>query len=66
MIFLLSNRNKTMNETKAGIGIITTLLGVFLFFGNLGGFYRTFPFAGFITMSIGGAIMNNNESSKNQ
>lgn len=55
-----------MNGARAGIGLITSLLGVFLFFGNVGGFFRTFPFAGFITMSIGGAILNDNESSENQ
>ncbi len=55
-----------MNSAKAGIGLITTLLGIFLFFGNVGGFFRTFPFAGFITMSICGAILNDDESSKNQ
>ena len=55
-----------MSETRAGIGLITSLLGIFLFFGNVGGFFRTFPFAGFITISIGGAILNDDESSENQ
>ena len=53
-----------MNEAKVGIGLVTTLLGMFLFFGNVGGFLKTFPFAGFITISIGGAIINVNASSK--
>jgi hypothetical protein len=51
-----------MNGARAGIGLITSLLGVFLFFGNIGGFFRTFPFAGFVTMSIGGAILNDDET----
>ena len=55
-----------MNEVRVGIGLVTTLLGMFLFFGNVGGFFRTFPFAGFVTMSIGGAMMNNDETSENQ
>jgi hypothetical protein len=51
-----------MNGARAGIGLITSLLGVFLFFGNIGGFFKTFPFAGFVTMSIGGAILNDDET----
>ncbi len=43
---------------KAEVGVIVTLLGVFLFFGNVGGFFKTFPFAGFITMGVGSALMN--------
>ena len=50
-----------MNEAKVGLGVVTILLGIFLFFGNVGGFFRTFPFAGFITMSIGGALMNEDQ-----
>lgn len=45
---------------KAEVGAIVTLLGLFLFFGNIGGFFRTFPFAGLIAMSIGGALMKEN------
>lgn len=55
-----------MNEARVGIGLVTTLLGMFLFFGNAGGFLKTFPFAGFITMTIGGVMMNVHESSENQ
>lgn len=54
-----------MNEARVGIGFVTFLLGIFLFFGNIGGFFRTFPFAGFITMSIGSAMMNESKSSEN-
>jgi multisubunit Na+/H+ antiporter MnhG subunit len=42
---------------KAELGVIVTLLGVFLFFVNVCGFCKTFPLAGFITMSIGGPLM---------
>ncbi len=55
-----------MNEARVGIAFVTFLLGIFLFLGNIGVFFRTFPFAGFITMSIGGAIMNGSESSENR
>lgn len=37
-------------------GAIVFVLGVFLWFGNMLGFYRTFPLAGYITMVIGGAM----------
>jgi hypothetical protein len=33
------------------------LLGVALFLGNLSGLFPTFPYAGYLTMTVGGAMM---------
>jgi hypothetical protein len=38
-------------------GFIVFILGLFLFFGNVAGFFKTFPLAGFITMGVGSALM---------
>jgi len=39
------------------IGIIIIIAGIVLAIGNKTGSFHTFPFAGFITMIIGGVIM---------
>ncbi|MGN6353232.1 MAG: hypothetical protein ACTHLB_07560 [Parafilimonas sp.] len=39
------------------LGIVLLLIGIILFIGNVSGWWPTFPFAGFITMSIGAGIM---------
>ena len=46
---------------QAQVGLIITLLGLFFFFGNIGGFFKTFPFAGAITMALGSALMKEDE-----
>ena len=38
------------------LGALIFLGGVFLFLGNIIGFFRTFPLAGYGTMVIGGAV----------
>ena len=38
------------------LGAVVFIAGVFLFLGNVIGFFRTFPLAGYLTMIIGGAI----------
>lgn len=45
---------KGMGLSLLGAGIF--LLGVFLWCGNVFGFFRTFPFAGYVTILIGGAV----------
>lgn len=45
---------------KSEIGIIVTFFGLLLFLGNIGGFFRTFPFAGGLTMGLGSALMREN------
>jgi len=35
------------------IGIFVGILGVFLFFGNAFGYFRTFPLAGCLCMGLG-------------
>lgn len=39
------------------VGGLVFVLGIFLFAGNVIGFFRTFPLAGWLTMMAGGAIM---------
>jgi uncharacterized membrane protein len=38
------------------LGILVFVVGIVLFIGNVTGAFPTFPFAGFIVMSIGGLI----------
>ena len=38
------------------LGALTFVAGVVLFLGNVIGFFRTFPLAGYLTMLIGGGI----------
>jgi hypothetical protein len=53
--------SKIMKRTA---GIIIFLFGIFLFLGNQVGFFKTFPFAGFITMGAGGLLMKPDEERK--
>ncbi len=39
------------------IGILVTVIGAVLFVGNISHLFYTFPFAGAITMAVGGAII---------
>jgi hypothetical protein len=39
-----------------GFGTLILLLGVGLLIGNITGLFPTFPFAGFIVMTVGGVI----------
>jgi hypothetical protein len=39
------------------LGVIVFVAGVGLFIGNVSHMFYTFPFAGYITMAIGGVIM---------
>jgi hypothetical protein len=39
------------------LGGLIFAAGVVLFIGNISGKFRTFPFAGYLGMLIGGAIM---------
>jgi hypothetical protein len=39
-----------------GIGVLITLVGGFLYWGNVSGTFISFPYAGYITIAIGGAI----------
>jgi hypothetical protein len=41
-----------------GVGGLVIALGGFLWWGNMSGHFRSFPFAGYITMAIGGAIFS--------
>jgi hypothetical protein len=41
----------------SAIGVILVILGIILLIGNLTGWWLSFPYAGFITMSLGGLIM---------
>jgi hypothetical protein len=46
---------------KQGIGLLLIVLGIFLWFGNKSGNNPTFPFAGTITMGIGGYLLQTKE-----
>ncbi len=46
---------------RSTAGSIIFLFGLFLFFGNVCGFFKTFPFAGFITMGVGSALIKEDE-----
>ena len=39
-----------------GIGAVIALIGAVLYWGNMSGTFVTFPYAGYITIAIGGAI----------
>lgn len=38
------------------LGAIIFIAGLFLFLGNIIGFFRTFPGVGYITMALGGFL----------
>jgi uncharacterized membrane protein YccC len=46
---------------KQGMGLLLIVFGIFLWFGNKSGNNPTFPFAGTITMAIGGYFLQSNE-----
>jgi hypothetical protein len=45
-----------MGTVFMGVGALVMALGGFLWWGNMSGHFRSFPFAGYITIGIGGAI----------
>lgn len=47
-----------MGMALMGVGGLVMALGAFLFWGNVSGHFRSFPFAGYITIAIGGAIFS--------
>ena len=47
---------RTLAKPLILVGEVITILGLGLFVGNTFGFFRTIPFAGYITIGVGGAI----------
>jgi len=45
-----------MGMALMAVGGLVVALGAFLFWGNVSGHFRSFPYAGYITIGIGGAI----------
>ncbi len=45
-----------MHMALMGVGGLIFVVGVGLFIGNVTGMFISFPFAGYITMAVGGAI----------
>lgn len=45
-----------MGMALMGVGGLIFVVGVLLFLGNMTGKFISFPYAGYITMGIGGAI----------
>ena len=43
------------------IGAIILFIGIILLIGNVSGWWPTFPYAGFITMGLGGLVMKISE-----
>jgi hypothetical protein len=39
------------------VGYIVFAAGIFIFCGNVFGFFRTFPLAGYLTMALGGFLI---------
>jgi hypothetical protein len=39
------------------IGALIVIIGFILLVGNVSGWWPTFPYAGFVTMGIGGLVM---------
>lgn len=46
-----------MGMALMGVGAVIFVVGVLLFAGNVTGKFISFPYAGYITMGIGGAII---------
>ena len=44
------------------LGVLVVLIGFFLMFGNLTGIFPTFPFAGCLTVMLGGWIAKQGSS----
>ncbi|MFI5302042.1 MAG: hypothetical protein ACHREM_28460 [Polyangiales bacterium] len=47
-----------MKMAAMGLGGLIFVVGILLWCGNVFAFFRSFPFAGYITMAIGGAIFS--------
>ncbi len=45
-----------MRTVVMGLGAVIFVAGVVLWCGNVFGFFRTFPFAGYLTLLVGGLI----------
>lgn len=45
-----------MKMAAMGLGGLIFVVGILLWCGNVFHFFPTFPFAGYITMAVGGAI----------
>lgn len=45
-----------MKTLVIALGAVVFVAGIFLFLGNVIGFFRTFPLAGYLTILAGGAI----------
>jgi len=45
-----------MRTLVIALGVIVFVAGVFLWCGNVFGFFRTFPFAGYLTLVVGGVV----------
>lgn len=45
-----------MGKALMGVGALIVVVGVALWLGNMTGKFPTFPYAGYITIGIGGAI----------
>ena len=52
-----SSKDSVSGAILAVLGLVLLVGGVVLFIGNLSGIFPTFPYAGFITSSIGLAMM---------
>jgi hypothetical protein len=48
--------NEIMRNLVIGLGALVFVAGVGLWCGNVFGFFRTFPFAGYLTLIAGAAI----------
>lgn len=46
-----------MGMALMGVGGLIVAIGGLLWWGNMSGKFPTFPYAGYITMAIGGAIL---------
>ncbi|MCW5823082.1 MAG: hypothetical protein KIT34_09785 [Cyanobacteria bacterium TGS_CYA1] len=57
LIFLFDGANRMKI-----LGIIVIIVGIFLFCGNVFGFFPTFPLVGWGTIALGGFIMKQGES----
>jgi hypothetical protein len=47
-----------MGMVLQGVGGLVIAVGALLWIGNVSGKFRSFPFAGYITIAIGGAIFS--------
>jgi hypothetical protein len=51
-----TRRERLGADFMALLGGLVFILGLALFLGNISGLFRTFPFAGFLVMTLGGAM----------